>query len=164
MFSLIVAATAVMPSLMLISEGKSLSENSSTQARLLMLDRGIPRIVENQFNGIGVGYAGSVAGIKRGSGVGSLDNHLLAIAIKSGIPSLFLFSALLIYPVWRALVRLTEGVGAEGALPAGGAGALVAFSIVRTVLTIPYNQSFRFSHFSNDADGKHNYSAKKCGE
>ena len=144
MFSLIIAAMAVMPALVLIAEGKSLSENGSTQARLIMLDRGIPSIVENPFIGIGVGYAGSVAGIRGGSGVGTLDNHLLAIAIESGVPSLFLFLALLIYPVWRALVRLTEGVGAEGALLAGGAGALVAFSIVRTVLSIPYNQSFAF--------------------
>jgi hypothetical protein len=144
MFSLIIAAMAAMPALVLIAEGESLSENGSTQARLIMLDRGMPSIVENPFIGIGVGYAGSVAGIKGGSGVGTLDNHLLAITIESGIPSLFLFLALLIYPVWRALVRLTEGVGAEGALLAGGAGALVAFSIVRTVLSIPYNQSFAF--------------------
>ena len=143
-FAVISSVIAAVPTLILIAEGKSLSENASTQGRLIMLDRGIPSIMENPIFGSGPGYAGGIAGIKGGAGIGTLDNHLLAIAIESGVFSLLLFLALLIYPVWRTLVYLTEKIGTEGALLAGGAGALVAFCIVRTILMIPYNQSFAF--------------------
>lgn len=142
--SMIIAVVVAIPTMMLVAKGKSFSESTSSQARLVMLDRGLPSIQENPIFGTGPGSSGSVAGIKGGSGILTLDNHLLAIAIESGVLSLLLFLALLIYPIWRAFTRLTEGAGAEGAFLAAGAGALVAFGIARAVLAIPYNQSFAF--------------------
>lgn len=139
------ALVVAIPTLTLLAQGKSASESRSTQARLVMLDRGIPSIEEKPIWGTGPGFAGSVAGIIGTSGVGTLDNHLLAIAIESGVPAVLLYLAALLYPAWRAFVRLTEGgTGADAPFLAAGAGALVAFSIVRGVLAIPYNQAFAF--------------------
>lgn len=142
--AVVTAVLVAVPTMMLVAKGKSHSENTSTQARVVMLERGIPSITTNPILGAGPGSAASIAGIMGGSGILTLDNHLLAIAIESGVMSLLLFLAVLIYPLWRAFTRLTGGVCVEGAFLAGGAGAMVAFVIARTVLAIPYNQSFAF--------------------
>jgi len=141
---MVLAVVVAAPTLMLVAKGKSHTESTSTQARLVMLELGMPSIKENPILGTGPGSAGSIAGIRGGAGVSTLDNHLLAIAIESGVFGLFFFLAALIYPAWRAFSRLTEGAGVEGAMLAAGAGAIATFCITRAVLTIPYNQTFAF--------------------
>jgi O-antigen ligase len=133
-----------MPTLLWLSQGRTSTESTSTEARMYMLRIGVPSVMANPILGLGPGSAGAVAGIKGGAGVSTLDNHLLAIAIECGIPGLILFLACLIYPAWGAITRLAHGAASSSTFLAGGVGAIGAFVVTRSILSIPYNQAFAF--------------------
>lgn len=143
-FSLCGVAALAVPVGIQLSQGKSISESSSTEGRIYMLRVGVPSVLENPILGLGPGAAGSVASIKTGAGITTLDNHLLAIAIDTGLIGLLLYLATLICPAWMAINRLTRGAGSSSMFLAGGVGAVAAFIVTRSILSIPYNQVFAF--------------------
>lgn len=142
--SLCGVAALSLPVALQLSQGKTISESSSTEGRIYMLRVGVPSVLSNPFLGLGPGSAGSVASIKTGAGITTLDNHLLAIAIDTGVIGLFLYLASLIYPAWMAITRLAHGAGHSSIFLAGGAGAIGSFIVTRSILAIPYNQVFAF--------------------
>lgn len=135
---------AVVPVALWIAEGRSSRESGSTQVRVLMVKLATPAIQESPLLGTGPGTAGAVAGIRTGSGVSTLDSHLLALAVESGIPALIIFSLLFIYPVWVVFDRSVSGVLRNHKFAVASAGALSTVFMFRAILWIPYNMSIVF--------------------
>lgn len=147
-FAFLVVATGALavitPTALWVAEGRSARESGSTQVRLLMLKLATPAIKESPFLGTGPGTAGAVAGIRTGSGVSTLDSHLLALTVESGIPALIAFLLLLLYPVWVAFDRLMSGTLRNPRFVVATAGALTVVTMFRAILWIPYNLSIVF--------------------
>jgi O-antigen ligase len=132
------------PTVMLIAAGKSNSEISSTQGRIYMLEQGLESIKNNPVLGTGPGTAGEIAGLLTGSGLTTLDNYFLAVAIDSGIPALLLLLACLLYPAGVIFNRLLSGVQHSAAFLAATLGCLLVTTLIHTILYMPYNMFFTF--------------------
>lgn len=135
---------SLVPLFLSLAEGKSVEENRSTQVRLYMVKLATPVIYESPLLGTGPGTAGAAAGIRTGSGVSTLDSHLLALTIESGVPALIFFVLLFLYPVWVTFNKLMSGTLINPRFTAAVAGALVAVLIFRAIMWIPYNMSIVF--------------------
>ncbi|BBO99521.1 O-antigen ligase family protein [Sulfuriferula nivalis] len=142
--TLIAALAIALPAVTLLSQGKSKSEVTSTAARVQMLKLGIPSIEQYPLLGTGPGTGGMVAGILTGSGVRTLDNYFLAIAIESGVPAILLLLACLIYPMWVIFNRLINGTPHLPQYFAAILGCLIVTTLTHTVLWMPYNMFFTF--------------------
>jgi hypothetical protein len=141
---LVALATSVaiaVPLAYAFAQGNTRDQQTSSQARVAMLELGIPHILENPLLGQGPVIGREKAAIKTGAGVSTLDNYLLAIALESGLPCLFLFIAMLTYVGWQAILLLLAGPSKNAPFLAGTVGALVAFLVMRTILWMPYNLS-----------------------
>jgi len=143
-FTLSAVIAVAIPAASVLVKGRTTNEAASTVGRIYMLELGIPSILSNPLLGKGPGSSGAIAGIRTGSGIGTLDNYLLAIAIESGVPALFLFLACLLYPVWVIFNKLMTGEQTLANFYAAVAAALVVTTIMRTVLWMPYNLLFSF--------------------
>lgn len=143
-FTIIATLGIVLPASTLLLQGKSKTEISSTEARLQMLQLGLPSIQQYPLLGTGPGTADSVAGILTGSGITTLDNYFLAIAIESGIPGVLLLLASLLYPIWVVFNRLMSETQDLPQLSAAVAGTLLVTTITHTILWMPFNLFFAF--------------------
>lgn len=115
--------------------GRSQNEASSTMARVLMLERGIPLIASNPLfgygNGLGVVKLGFFDGVRF-----NIDNYWLGLALDAGVPGLLAFLVSFISAILLGIQtyrRRTDSVGT--------AAGLIAISLVmlmgtKTVLSI----------------------------
>lgn len=138
------ALAVVMPTALLIAQGRSAAEGSSTQVRMFMIELARPAIKESPLLGTGAGTAGAVAGIKTGSGVTTLDSHLLALTVESGIPALIVFMLIFLYPAWVIFEQLLSGGLINPRFVAATAAALTVVFMFRAILWIPYNMAIVF--------------------
>lgn len=141
---LVLALALSVPLLTAMAQGKTVSESTSTDARRVMLERGWPSIQANPLVGKGPGAAVSVAGIRTGSGIWTLDNYLLALTIDSGLPALLLFLASLLYPAWRATSFVLSRPSEYAPFAAAAVGSIFAVIVMRSFLWMPYNLSLVF--------------------
>jgi hypothetical protein len=137
-------AVLATPAVMLLSQGKNSGEAASTEARVTMLNIGMSAIASKPILGWGPGSGPAIAGIKTGDGLATMDNYLLAIAIESGVPGIFLFLACLLYPAWSAFNRIAAGAGERASFLGAVAGGVVAVLAMRSILWMPFNLSFVF--------------------
>lgn len=144
MIVLLIAVAVALPTIALLVEGKSRLEATSTEARVQMLKLGLPSIQKYPLLGTGPGSAGTVAGIRTGAGVTTLDNYFLAIAIESGVPALLLLLACLLYPVWVIFNRLMSGNQDSVQLFAAILACMVVTTLTHMVLWMPYNMFFTY--------------------
>ncbi|WP_018410779.1 O-antigen ligase family protein [Methyloversatilis thermotolerans] len=138
------ALAVVTPTVLLIAQGRSAAEGSSTQVRMMMIELARPAIKESPLLGSGAGTAGAVAGIKTGSGVTTLDSHLLALTVESGVPALIVFMLIFLYPAWVILEKMLSGTLTNPRFVAATAGALSVVFMFRAILWIPYNMAIVF--------------------
>ena len=126
-------------------EGGGATANASTSARLFMLQRGIPLVFDNPLVGFGVGQGGAQVGYVLFSGLYSIDNHYLGLALDSGLPALLAYLFAMFWSGWR-LFRLLRDPGSEdGALAICLFLALVGFCGMRAILSITTNTWLLFA-------------------
>lgn len=130
------------PLVTVLAQGNTKGDARSSEGRLVMLKLGLPAIADSPLLGKGPGSGASVAGIRTGDNLTTLDNYLLAIALESGVPALVFFVGALLWPVWRIFLTVTAGAGRRGAFLTATAGGLLAILAMRTILWMPFNMSF----------------------
>lgn len=141
----VIAIVAIsVPVVEIIASGKTASESSSTKGRAYMLEQGLLAIEKSPLLGTGPGTAEALAGIRTGSGVTTLDNYFLAVAIESGIPALILLLACLVYPAWVIFSQLMNGPLHSPAFLAATLGCLLVTILTHIVLWMPYNMFFTY--------------------
>lgn len=142
--TLITVLMIALPSATLLTQGKSRDQAASTAGRIVMMEQGIPSIQKYPVLGRGPGVGSYVAGIKTGSGLNTLDNYYLAIAIESGLPAILLLFAILLYPVWVIFNRLMTFNNASSSFYATVAGCSLVILLTHAVLWMPFNMTFSF--------------------
>lgn len=143
-FTLVSLLLLSVPIISLLAQGKTTQEATSSEARVIMLNLGLPSIEENPVLGTGPETGAEIAGIIGASGVRTLDNYFLSIAIESGVPALLLLLSCLLYPVWIVVGRMAVGTIDHVHFFTAAAGALIVTTVVHTVFFMPYNFSFAF--------------------
>jgi O-antigen ligase len=134
-----------LPVFTLLIKGSSKLEETSSSVRIYMLKLGWEGIKANPILGTGPGTSGSVAGILSGSGVSTLDNYFLAIAIESGVPALILLLATLLFPVWFIFNQLmSDDTTINRSFLSAVMGLLIVTVLMHAILWMPYNLFFAF--------------------
>jgi len=133
------------PVFTILIKGGSRLEETSTSVRIFMLEQGWQSIKSNPLLGIGPGTSGSVAGILSGSGVSTLDNYFLAIAIESGLPALILLLLTLLFPVWVIFNKLmSDDNTINRSFLSSVMGFLIVTVLVHAIFWMPYNLFYAF--------------------
>ena len=133
------------PAFTLLVKGSSKLEEASSSVRIYMLKLGWESIKSNPMLGTGPGTSGSVAGILSGSGVNTLDNYFLSIAIESGLPALALLLLALLFPVWVIFIKIMNDDNTiNRSFLSSIMGFLIVTVLMHTILWMPYNLFFAF--------------------
>lgn len=120
--------------------GRSQVEASSSSVRLTMLLEGVKALVESPLVGFGQGTALYKAGVISGTtGLATIDNYLLTVALDGGYVSLVLLVALVSVFAWRGGVAAVRRPGADGALIGFLVAAVLAIFATFVGLSIPNN-------------------------
>lgn len=146
MFVLLASAAIVVsiPAVTLLSSGKTVSERHSSAARQIMVQRGLPSVVQHPVLGTGPGTAPSIAGILGGNNVLTLDSYLLAIGIDSGVPVLILFVFAYLGTAWISINNALSHPDLNHTTIYGCSAALISLFIFRIILATPDNMSLAF--------------------
>lgn len=142
--SVISIIVLAVPLITLLAKGKTSAETSSSEGRIVMLNRGLTSIMNNPILGAGPGTSADIAGITTGVGL-TLDNFYLAIAVESGSIALVLLFAFFLYPIWIVIDKVMSGGSEYNHLYAAFGGAIIITTIVHSVLYMQYNFSFAFT-------------------
>lgn len=140
----VVAASSIVAlgSAMQLAEGRTAEERGSTQARIIMYQRGVAAIDKQPLLGYGPGLAAYTIGRLPGQVNLTIDSYFLSVALESGVLGLFLYSWLLLYPIYRGSRLAMADRGRYGWLGLSFALALLAFAVEKTVLSLTNNFDF----------------------
>lgn len=125
-------------------QGRSSEEASSTVTRLVQLDLGIPLVLKHPFLGYGPGNGAILLDIRSESGLPTIDNYYLSIALESGFPALVVFTFAFCYILYLSLQAYRFGMVLAG----GFALAFVGFILSLPALSITAFFPFVFLSFS----------------
>lgn len=137
--SVILVAVAALIGASEMVSGRSAAEAGSSNVRLLMLDRGSHLIAEAPILGYGPGLGGITLGFLPGVSKLTLDSYFLSVALETGIPGLLLFLGLVTIPIVKGFVFSLRKSSRENLLAFLLATSLLAFVIVKTVLSLTNN-------------------------
>lgn len=138
LFILAISAVSYIEGLLL---GRSAAEASSTNARLIMLDRAWPLVLEKPLFGHGVSRAAQLIGFYGAGGVLTVDSLLISFAVESGLVGLLSYVGLILYALRSACT--TPARGRCGYLfGAGLCSALGAFLVSSATLSLTGNLFF----------------------
>lgn len=118
--------------------GRSSAEASSTSARLIMLQRAIPLVLDNPLFGYGVGAAPGLVGFVGGRGIVTIDSLIISIVVESGAPALIAYAALLAAGIAAALRSSPLGT-AGNLIGVGIAAGIFAFGATSVTLSLTAN-------------------------
>lgn len=138
------AITVSIPTVMLMSSGKTVSERNSSAARQVMVQRGLPSIAEHPLLGTGPGTAPSIAGVIGANNVLTLDSYLLAIGVDSGAIVLLLFVFSYLGTAWISINNALSNPELNNTTIYGCSAALISLFIFRIILATPDNMSLAF--------------------
>ena len=113
-------------------QGRSSEEASSTVTRIVQLDLGIPLILNHPLLGYGPGTGAMLLDIRNQSGLPTIDNYYLSIALESGLPALVLFTFAFGYIILLSLKSLRFGFAFNG----GFSLAFIGFVLCLPALSI----------------------------
>ena len=113
-------------------QGRSSEEASSTVTRIVQLDLGIPLILNHPLLGYGPGTGAILLDIRNESGLPTIDNYYLSIALESGLPALVLFTLAFGYIIFLSLRSLRFGFAFNG----GFTLAFIGFVLCLPALSI----------------------------
>lgn len=137
-----VSAIFLIDHLLLLVAGRSAAEASSTSARLLMLKRAIPLVLNSPLVGNGVNQAATLIGFVGARGVLTVDSLLISFAVESGVIALlaYVFSVLagFIHAVRNSLGESRE----DSILQLGFATSLILFLMTSVTLSLTGNMYF----------------------
>lgn len=137
----VVAASGIFSTL---AEGRNPAERGSSQARVIMFERGVDAIQERPIQGYGPGRAAQVIGFLPNARSLTIDSHYLGLAIDGGVTSLILFAiaaTLVLANVWRK--GALENRDYQWVLPTIGI-AIVASLAIKSVLSLDNNSPLLF--------------------
>ena len=135
----VLSAVVLSGSVGYLVKGRSTAETGSSQARVIMLERGQKLLADQPVQGYGSGLAALQIGLLPGQRSLTIDSYFLTVAIESGYVGLGLFAL-----GWLAVAAR----GALAGMKAAGVGswvlitlvtAIVASLIVKTVLSLTNN-------------------------
>lgn len=122
-----------------IIKGRTNVEYSSTQARVQMLDRGLPLVKARPLLGYGPGLGAKTLNFTNTFAIITLDNYYLAAALESGIPYVMLLVALALAAVVKCLRTVYDDDPRRAWLYVSIAAGLAGFLAVKVVLGTPLN-------------------------
>lgn len=138
MFPIVTTAfvVAVMSSrtlgIMILGDG---AQAASTAARGTQWAMGLPKIAVSPLFGYGVGQQGVTLGFVSPSGVLTIDTWVLSSLLESGIIGFACFCGMLFAAVGRGIWLYTEGRAPSSSLGGVIAVSLLAFAVIKTVLS-----------------------------
>jgi len=135
---LTVCTYVVADKLMELTVGRTSAEMSSTHARIVMLNRAIPLVLDSPLVGYGTGRAVELVGIYGRGGALTVDSLLISYAVESGLVALFAYIFLIITTVFRA-VRISARDDRFSYYGAGLAASLVGFFLTTVTLSLTPN-------------------------
>lgn len=125
--------------------GRSASEASSTEMRMLMLSRAIPLVLDSPVLGHGVGQAAALIGIYSSRGTPTVDSLLISLIVESGVGALLAYVTLILSAAFAA-VRTAGNVSAKEAV-VGLALATSLIAFFATSITLSMRSNFFFLSF-----------------
>lgn len=141
---IIVAALAAVSAAPDLIAGRSANEASSSAVRRVMLERGNQLVAAEPVLGYGPGFSGEAIGLLPGVSRVTIDSYFLSVAIETGIPGLVLFLGLLLIPIMKGFLFSFGRSSRENLLAFVLAISLLAFAIVKTILSLTNNLDSAF--------------------
>jgi len=136
---LVLTVPLALESVFRIISGDLMAGSASTESRIYMIDKGIPLIDASPLFGYGIGVGGAKVGYILVSGLYSIDNYYLTIALDSGLPALLLLIAIKLYFLFKAGRLLLNHNAYDMYALSAIIVSLVGFFVMRSILTIPTN-------------------------
>lgn len=128
------AAYVSSPRLQTMTIGGGQHQDSSA-TRLLQIEMGIPRVAERPVFGHGVGQGAEALGYRNIAGNPVIDNYMLSMLLEIGFVGFAAFFGMIVLIAVQAGRRFILGDSDRAALLAPIALALVAFLVVKLVLS-----------------------------
>ena len=138
----VVSGIAAIGSAMELAQGRTVAERGSTQARVIMYQRGMAAIEKQPVLGYGPGVAAYTIGRLPGQSTLTIDSYFLTVVLESGVLGLILYAWLLLYPIYHGAHLAIVERNHFGWLGLSLALALLAFLIEKTVLSLTNNFDF----------------------
>lgn len=126
-------------------EGAGATVIGSTSARLCMLQRGIPLVLDNPIFGFGIGQGGQELGCVVIGGLHSVDNHYISLALDSGLPALLAYVFIMAWFGWRLFLMVRDPKTEDGALAICLLLVLIGFCGMQAILSITTNTWLLFA-------------------
>ena len=123
--------------------GQTIQEMNSTNARLLMWERGLSIITESPLFGFGSGSAAYVLGFTGGGGVLTIDSYYLSVLLESGYIGFIVFIAyfVLIFYLGVKLIKMTPQ---NSAILLTVMPAIFGYLTIALILSTPHNLNILF--------------------
>lgn len=118
--------------------------NNSNQARIDQLNEGIPKIMSQPW-GHGIGRGGAELGYSTSSGILTIDNYILTIAIELGVFGLIAFLLIFISTIFYSFHEMKKSVSFEESLLIPATICLINFVIIKFVLSQMENNTLFFA-------------------
>ena len=124
-----------------IAGGRSQIEAGSTNVRFLMLHYGMHALSQSPLWGFGHGLAITKAGITNPSGLITLDNYLLTVALDSGFIGFALFVATITAFALKGFAFSIRQRGLDGMFVGACVASVLALFSTFAILSIPNNMT-----------------------
>lgn len=131
----LLVAYVALQEVMTLMAGRTASEASSSMARVMMMERGIPLVLDQPV----FGYGGGLGAVKLGFFDGTrfnIDNYWLGLSLDAGVPGLLLAGAFWLGAIFYGLVLYYRYPDRHGTLAGLISVALAVLLICKSVLSI----------------------------
>lgn len=121
--------------------GQSSMEANSGLVRLIMIKNGVLALSDSPLFGYGDGMAATVAGLVSTTGIMTIDNYFLSIAVDGGYCSILIFTVLFIILIWRAFVYSIHINTENGIFVAAAVSSIMSLLSVFSIVSITDNMT-----------------------
>jgi hypothetical protein len=121
-----------------LTVGRTSAEMSSSNARLVMLRRAIPLVLDSPLIGHGSGRAAELVGIYGRGGALTVDSLLISYAVESGLVAFLAYISLIVAAIFRA-IRVSTRDDIFSYYGAGLAASLFGFFLTTITLSLTPN-------------------------
>lgn len=118
--------------IMVVGDGAQAASNAARATQWAM---GLPKIAVSPLFGYGVGQQGVTLGFVSPTGVLTIDTWVLSSLLESGIVGFACFCGMLFAAIARGIWLYTNGRAPSSALGGAIAVSLLAFAVIKTVLS-----------------------------
>lgn len=125
-------------------QGRSITERQSSEARLIMLERGIPLVMDKSFFGYGIATAATVLGFHGTNRMLTIDNYYLSYALDSGLVGLILFVLLMSCFIYIGIKHGLASAEKTSDLSMFLSFSIMGMLIVMTIVSLDFNMPLLF--------------------